>query len=125
MLPPGRSSCRAPGPSTTLWSSPITWIASAIGEIDWVALTAAKALPRVRGECLGRPDVGDDIDQRAADFGSPVGIGAVARCAALAEPGKGADRQQHEQSQRGSEMPLDRRQDHHCRTEIGTYRGDV
>src|SRR5467141_3505286 len=200
MLPPGRTSCRAPGPSTTLWSSPITWIASAIREANWVALTAANARSRepcrmrkataivkttspglilpllhrdrdqiniapainhklkscntrirsiyirlsrcavvsvcsswakprrsrdVRGECLDRPDVGDNIDQRAADFGSTVGIGTMARSAAPAQKGKGADRQQHEHSQRGYELPVDGRQDHQRRTKIGTDRGDV
>ena len=44
----------------------------------------ASALSRVRRKCLDRPDVGDDIDERAADLGSTVGIGAVAQSAALA-----------------------------------------
>ena len=54
------------------------------GRLGLQQLGKAPALARVRRECLDRPDVGDDIDQRAADFGSTVGMGAMAQSAALA-----------------------------------------
>src|ERR1700731_4625398 len=95
------------------------------GGLGLQQLGEASALSRVGGECLDRPDVGDDIDQRAANFGGTVGIAAVARGAAPAEQGKGADRQQHEQSERDYKMPVDGRQNRQRRTKIGADGSDV
>ena len=88
-------------------------------------LREAPTLPRVRRERLDCPDVGDDIDQRAADFGGTVGIGAVARRAALSEKREGAYRHQHKQTESDDQTPPDSREDNQCRTEIGAHRGDV
>jgi hypothetical protein len=54
------------------------------GRLGVQQLGEASALSRVRRECLDGPDVGDDIDERAADVGSTVSIDAVAQSAALA-----------------------------------------
>jgi len=88
-------------------------------------LREAPTLPRVGRERFDRPNVGDDIDQRAADFGSTVGIGSVARCAALPKKREGTYRYQHKETESGDQAPPDGRQDDHCRAEIGAHRGNI
>jgi len=53
------------------------------------------ALPRARRKGLDHPDVGEHVDQLAADFGGTIGMIAVPRHAALAEPNQRARRHQN------------------------------
>ena len=88
---------------------------------------ALEALP-FAGACrkrLDHPNIRKHIDELAGDFGGPIGVQPVARCAAPAQPGKSAGGEQHESAKRCDQMPLYSRKHRQSGTEIGANRSDV
>src|SRR5215813_11199206 len=79
----------------------------------------------MRRKGFNRPDIGDDIDERTADFCRTIGISAMTRCAALSEKRKGTCRNQHKETKGGDQTPPDGREDDQCRTEIGADRSNI